>query len=242
MSTDRILIAPSILSADFTRLAEEIATLEAGGADLIHVDVMDGHFVPNLTIGPPVIKALKRIASKPLDVHLMIDNVDDTVGWYLDAGADMITVHAEASPHLHRTISRIREAGASPGVSVNPGTPVDSLVEVLAMVDLVLIMSVNPGFGGQSFIERSIEKIAELRWMCDQLGLDPIIQVDGGINTETAARAGAAGATSLVAGNAVFCSDDPATAIAEIRAAAQAGAAIRASQLAEDDDHEHCEH
>ena len=241
MSTDRILIAPSILSADFTRLAEEIATLEAGGADLIHVDVMDGHFVPNLTIGPPVIKALKRIATKPLDVHLMIDNVDDTVGWYLDAGADMITIHTEASPHLHRTISRIREAGARPGVSVNPGTPVDSLVEILAMVDMVLIMSVNPGFGGQSFIERSVEKVAELRWMCDQLGIDPLIQVDGGINAETAARVGAAGANCLVAGNAVFCSDDPAAAIAEIRAAAQAGASVRASQLA-DDEHAHCEH
>ena len=232
MNDDRILIAPSILSADFTRLAEEIERIEAGGADLIHVDVMDGHFVPNLTIGPPVIKALKRIATKPLDVHLMIDNADATVGWYLDAGADMITVHAEASPHLHRTLGVIRAAGARPGVSVNPGTSVDSLVEVLALVDMVLIMSVNPGFGGQSFIERSVDKVAELRWMCDQLGLDPIIQVDGGINAETAARVGAAGATCLVAGNAVYCSPDPAAAIAEIRAAAQAGAEIRREQMA----------
>jgi len=232
---DRILIAPSILSADFTRLAEEIAMIEAGGADLIHVDVMDGHFVPNLTIGPPVIKALKRVATKPLDVHLMNDNVDATVGWYLDAGADMVTLHAEASPRLHRTLGVIRAAGARPGVSVNPGTPVDSLVEVLALVDMVLIMSVNPGFGGQSFIERSVDKVAELRWMCDQLGLDPIIQVDGGINAETAARVGAAGATCLVAGNAVYCSSDPAAAIEEIRAAAQAGATIRREQLADDD-------
>ena len=231
MNDDRILIAPSILSADFTRLADEIEMIEAGGADLIHVDVMDGHFVPNLTIGPPVIKALKRVATKPLDVHLMIDNVDATVGWYLEAGADMVTVHAETSPHLHRTLGVIRAGGARPGVSVNPGTPVDSLVEVLALVDMVLIMSVNPGFGGQSFIESSVEKVAELRWMCDQLGLDPIIQVDGGINAETAARVGAAGATCLVAGNAVFCSSDPAASIAEIRAAAKAGATSRREQL-----------
>ena len=240
MNDDRILIAPSILSADFTRLAEEIAAIEAGGADLIHVDVMDGHFVPNLTIGPPVIKALKRIATKPLDVHLMIDNADATVGWYLDAGADMITVHVEASPHLHRTLSVIRAAGARPGVSVNPGTPVDSLVEVLPLVDMVLIMSVNPGFGGQSFIERSVDKVAELRWMCDQLGLDPIIQVDGGINAETAALVGAAGATCLVAGNAVYCSSDPAAAITEIRSAAEAGAMIRREQLLAEDDGSAC--
>ena len=236
MNDDRILIAPSILSADFTRLADEIEMIEAGGADHIHVDVMDGHFVPNLTIGPPLIKALKRIATKPLDVHLMIDNVDATVGWYLDAGADMITIHAEASPHLHRTLGVIHSAGVRAGVSVNPGTPVDSLVEVLAMVDMVLIMSVNPGFGGQSFIERSVDKVAELRWMCDQLGLDPIIQVDGGINAETAARVGAAGATCLVAGNAVYCSADPAASIAEIRSAAEAGAAIRREQLSSEDE------
>jgi len=237
VNDDRILIAPSILSADFTRLAEEIAAIEAGGADMIHVDVMDGHFVPNLTIGPPVIKALKRIATKPLDVHLMIDNVDATIQWYLDAGADYVTVHAEASPHIHRTLGAIREAGAKPGVSVNPGTPVDSLVEILPMVDMVLIMSVNPGFGGQSFIERSVDKVAELRWMCDQLGLNPIIQFDGGINTETAARVGAAGATCLVAGNAVYCSSDPAAAIADIRAAAEGGAALRrAASLGEEGD------
>ena len=170
---------------------------------------MDGHFVPNLTIGPPVVAALKKVATKPLDVHLMIDNVDATVDWYLDAGADWITVHAEASPHLHRTLGAIRAAGAKAGVSVNPGTPVDSLVEVLGLVDMVLVMSVNPGFGGQSFIERSVEKVAELRWMCDQLGLDPLIQVDGGINAETAALVAAAGANCLVAGNAVFGAPDP---------------------------------
>ena len=220
--TDRILIAPSILSADFTRLAEAVELVEAGGADFIHVDVMDGHFVPNLTIGPPVVAALKKIATKPLDVHLMIDNVDATVDWYLDAGADWITVHAEASPHIHRTLGAIQAAGAKAGVSVNPGTPVDSLIEVVGLVDLVLIMSVNPGFGGQSFIERSVEKVAELRWMCEQLGIDPIIQVDGGINVQTAALVGAAGAGCLVAGNAVFGAADPQAAIGEIRAAAEA--------------------
>lgn len=234
MTDNRILIAPSILSADFTRLAEAIATIEAGGADLIHVDVMDGHFVPNLTIGPPVVKALKRIATIPLDVHLMVDNADATVGWYLDAGADMITVHAEASPHLHRTLGLIRNAGARAGVAVNPGTPVDSLVEVLGLVDMVLVMSVNPGFGGQSFIERTVDKVAELAWMCDQLGLAPLIQVDGGINTITAARVAAAGANCLVAGNAVFCADEPAHAIADIRAAAEAGARAAALECTDD--------
>lgn len=220
--TDRILIAPSILSADFTRLAEAVELVESGGADLIHVDVMDGHFVPNLTIGPPVVAALKKVATKSLDVHLMIDNVDATVGWYLDAGADFVTIHAEASPHIHRTLSVIRAAGAKAGVAVNPGTPVDSLIEVIGLVDMVLVMSVNPGFGGQSFIERSVEKVTELRWMCEQLGVDPIIQVDGGVNAETAPLVAAAGANCLVAGNAIFGAPDPAAAIAAIRTAAEA--------------------
>ena len=220
--TDRILIAPSILSADFTRLAEAVELIETGGADLVHVDVMDGHFVPNLTIGPPVVAALKKVATKPLDVHLMIDNVDSTVQWYLDAGADYVTVHVEASPHLHRTLSVIRAAGARAGVSINPGTPVDTLIEVLPMLDMVLIMSVNPGFGGQSFIDRSVDKVNEIAWMCEQLGCSPLIQVDGGINPETAARVAAAGANCLVAGNAVFGAPDPKAAIAEIRAAAEA--------------------
>lgn len=217
---NKILIAPSILSANFMRLEEEIHVIEEGGADLIHVDVMDGRFVPNLTIGPPVIGAIKRIATKPLDVHLMIDNADSTIDWYLDAGADMITVHAEASTHLHRTLTRIREAGSSPGVALNPATPVDSLVEVLEIVDMILIMSVNPGFGGQAFIARSVDKISELSWMCEQLGIDPIIQVDGGINTQTAALVAAAGARCLVAGNAVYGAENPAAAIEAIRASA----------------------
>jgi ribulose-phosphate 3-epimerase len=220
--TERVSIAPSILSADFTRMAEAVEIVEAGGADFIHVDVMDGHFVPNLTIGPPVIKALKRVATKPLDVHLMIDNADSTIDWYLEAGADSITVHVESCPHLHRTLTRIREAGASPAVSVNPGTSVDQLVEVLGIVDMILIMSVNPGFSGQAFIERSVEKVGELAWMLGELGLSPIIQVDGGINTTTAPLVTEAGARCLVAGNAVFGEPDPIAAIAAIRAAAEA--------------------
>ena len=220
--TERILIAPSILSADFTRLAEAVELVEAGGADLIHVDVMDGHFVPNLTIGPPVVAALKKVATKPLDVHLMIDNVDSTIEWYLDAGADMITVHAEASPHLHRTLTRIREAGAAPGVSVNPGTPAAVLSEVLGIVDLVLVMSVNPGFGGQAFIERSVAKVAELSASIAAVGGSAMIQVDGGINAQTIAPCAKAGARCFVAGNAVFGEPDPGAAIAAIRAAGEA--------------------
>lgn len=221
MPRDTIMIAPSILSADFTRLAESIELIERGGADLVHVDVMDGHFVPNLTIGPPVVKALKRVATRPLDVHLMIDNADATVGWYLDAGADMVTVHVEACPHIHRTLRLIREHGASPAVSLNPGTPVAHVRDVLGEVDMVLVMSVNPGFGGQSFIERSVERVAELAELCDAEGVSPMIQVDGGINVKTAARVAAAGADCLVAGNAVFCADDPAAAIEAIRSSAQ---------------------
>lgn len=219
---DRILMAPSILSADFTRLGEAVALVEAGGADFIHVDVMDGHYVPNLTIGPPVVKALKRVCSAPLDVHLMITNADETIDWYLDAGADAITVHAEACKHLHRVVRRIREAGAAPAVSLNPGTPVSVVRDVLGEVDMVLIMSVNPGFGGQSFIERSISRIAEVRAMGNAEGVTPLIQVDGGITVETVGRAAAAGARCFVAGNAVFCAEDPAAAMNTIRAAAQA--------------------
>jgi ribulose-phosphate 3-epimerase len=220
--SDRILMAPSILSADFTRLAEAIELVEAGGADFIHIDVMDGHFVPNLTIGPPVIKSIKRIATKPLDVHLMIDNADSTIDWYLDAGADSVTVHVEACPHLHRTLSRIRDAGASPAVVINPATSVDSIIEVLHIVDMVLIMSVNPGFGGQSFIPRAAEKVAELTWMFGELGISPLIQVDGGITLETAPAVAADGARVLVAGNAIFGQQDPVAAMNAIRAAAEA--------------------
>lgn len=214
-----ILIAPSILSADFTRLAEAIDVVESGGADWIHVDVMDGHYVPNLTIGPPVVKALKRVATRPLDVHLMIANTDDTLGWYLDAGADSVTVHAESTRHVHRAVQAIHAAGAKAGVSINPGTPASLLRDVLPDLDLVLIMSVNPGFGGQAFIERSVDKIVEVATMAYELGCSPTIQVDGGINAETIGRCVAAGARCFVAGNAVFCEPDPGAAIAAIREA-----------------------
>ncbi len=188
----------------------------------MHVDVMDGHYVPNLTIGPPVVKALKAITDLPLDVHLMIANTDDTLQWYLDAGADSVTVHWESTRHVHRAIQSIHAAGRKAGVSVNPGTPVELLRDVLAELDLVLIMSVNPGFGGQAFIPRAAEKVAELAELCDAEGASPIIQVDGGINVETAPLVSAMGARCLVAGNAVFGAADPAAAIGAIRDAAEA--------------------
>lgn len=220
--SDCILMAPSILSADFTRLGEAVSMISDGGADFIHVDVMDGHFVPNLTIGPPVIKALKRITDTPLDVHLMIDNADWTVQWYLDAGADWLTVHTEACDHLHRVLQSIRAAGAKAGVSLNPGTPIESIREVLGLVDMVLLMSVNPGFGGQAFIPRIVDKCRALSSMCAQEGVSPLIQIDGGVDVTTAPLVAAAGARCLVAGSAVFCAAEPVGAMNEIRAAAQA--------------------
>jgi ribulose-phosphate 3-epimerase len=220
--SDSISIAPSILSADFTRLADAVELVERGGADLIHIDVMDGHFVPNLTIGPPVVAALTKVATKPLDVHLMIDNADESVGWYLDAGAKMVTVHAEGSYHLHRVVQRIRNAGASPAVSLNPATPVVMLRDILGDLDMVLLMSVNPGFGGQAFIPHVIDKTREVVALCASLGIPvPTIQIDGGINAETIVPCAAAGARCFVAGNAVFGAPDPIAAIAEIRAAGE---------------------
>jgi ribulose-phosphate 3-epimerase len=215
-----LFIAPSILSADFTRLAEAVALVEDAGADLIHVDVMDGRFVPNLTIGPPVVRALKRVARQPLDVHLMVEDPDRTAAWYVEAGADIVTVHIEAAVHAHRTLCAIREGGAMAGITLNPGTPASAIAEVLPYVDLVLVMSVNPGFGGQSFIESSIAKVGEIVRMCRDAGVSPRIEVDGGIDAHTAPRVVDAGADTLVAGNAIFGQPDPAAALAELRRSA----------------------
>jgi len=215
-----LYISPSLLSADFTALGAAAQTMERAGAGMIPNDVMDGHFVPNLTFGPPVIKALKKVTSLPLDVHLMIENTDDTLPWYLDAGADIITVHAESCVHLHRVVACIKEAGAAAGVSLNPGTPLCAVKPVLADIDMVLLMSVDPGFGGQSFIEGTVGRVEELRGMCRDEQASPIIQIDGGINASTVGRVARAGATCFVAGNAIFSVADPQAAVGEIRDAA----------------------
>jgi ribulose-phosphate 3-epimerase len=200
----RPIIAPSILSADFAKLGEEVRAVDEAGADWIHVDVMDGHFVPNLTIGPGVVKALRPHTSKPLDVHLMISPVDPFLDAFAEAGADIITVHPEAGPHLHRSVERIKALGKKAGVSLNPATPAKALDYVLEDVDLVLVMSVNPGFGGQKFISSQLRKIEAIAKRIAKESLDVILEVDGGIDPETARQAVDAGATALVAGTAVF--------------------------------------
>jgi ribulose-phosphate 3-epimerase len=199
-----IKIAPSILSANFARLGEQVREAEAGGADWIHVDVMDGHFVPNITIGPLIVQAIRPVTNLTLDVHLMIEQPERYLSDFARAGADLITVHVETCPHLHRTIQQIRELGCKTGVTLNPATSLSTLAEILPEVDLVLVMSVNPGFGGQAYIPSSTAKIARLRSMLDEIGSQAELEVDGGINANTIAEVAEAGATMLVAGSAIF--------------------------------------
>ncbi len=216
-----IQLAPSILSADFTRLGEEIQNVDRAGADVIHIDVMDGHFVPNITIGPLLVKAARTVTSKELDVHLMISNPDCYLDAFAEAGADWITVHVETCHHLHRTISRIKQLGKKAGVVLNPATSLANLDYILEDVDLVMLMTVNPGFGGQSFIPSSLEKIWQLNQRIETLGLDVDIEVDGGVSNSTIADVAEAGANIFVAGSAVYGSDDYAATLAELRLLAE---------------------
>ncbi len=212
-----IKIAPSILSADFARLGDEIRAIEAGGADYVHVDVMDGHFVPNITIGPLIVEAIRPVTKLPIDVHLMIENPDQYVPAFAEAGADIIVVHAEASTHLHRTVQLIKSFGKKAGVSLNPATPLTALEMILPDIDLALLMTVNPGFGGQSFIRSCLPKITELRRQITALGRNIELEVDGGVKVDNIAEIAAAGADVFVAGSAVFNTDDYATTIATLK-------------------------
>jgi ribulose-phosphate 3-epimerase len=218
-------IAPSLLSADFAALGDAIAAVERGGADLLHVDIMDGHFVPNLTMGPPVVKSIRRVANVPLDVHLMIEDPDRYAEAFVEAGASSLTVHVEALVHLHRTVHFIKSLGVRAGVALNPATPVVSLEEIAPDLDYVLVMTVNPGFGGQTFIPRSESKVRAVRELLRRLGSTAPIEVDGGIDTSTAPRIVAAGADILVAGHSIFGSPDAERATRALRAAAEAAVA-----------------
>ena len=209
-------IAPSILSADFARLAEEIRAVEAGGAGVLHVDVMDGHFVPNITIGLPVVKSLRKVTELPLDSHLMIEEPGRYAVQFVEAGADMVSIHVEADDHLQRTLTSIREAGAKAGVAINPATPLVMLEEALPYADFVLLMSVNPGFGGQKFVPTSVDKLRRLRRMIDDRGLKTRIEIDGGVDAENVAEVVEAGAEILVAGSAIYGKNDPAAAVREL--------------------------
>ncbi|MBS0013712.1 MAG: ribulose-phosphate 3-epimerase [Desulfobacterales bacterium] len=228
------IIAPSILSADFSRLGQEIMAVEQAGADWIHVDVMDGHFVPNITLGPMVVEAARKATALPLDVHLMIDNPDEFIGEFAHAGADLISVHAETCPHLHRTVELIESSGCRPGVVLNPATPLSCLDWILDRLHFVLLMSVNPGFGGQSFIDASLDKILALRQTIVRHGLSTLIQVDGGVNAQTIGKIAAAGTDVFVAGSAIFKSPDYSQTISGMKAAAAEAAAPRYQEVRED--------
>jgi ribulose-phosphate 3-epimerase len=221
-----VLIAPSLLSADFASLGAEVARVERGGADILHVDVMDGHFVPNITMGPLVVRALRKVTTLPLDVHLMIEEPDRYIEAFAEAGASRISVHAEVLPHLHRAVHQIKDLGVKAGVAINPATPVGVLEDIAGDLDHVLVMSVNPGFGGQTFIPRSESKLRAVRQMLARIGSEALIEVDGGIDFSTAARVTAAGADVLVAGQAIFGSADAEQATRELRAVAM-GAALK---------------